>query len=106
MADITRVKTKRHEAVPFTFTTLTTAGKTVDFSGVDENTLFIFNGAGNVTFEMGDNIQGVKDITVEVTENSAISVPSMEFKKTTGENKGCLVLKGTVGVAVVEIDQL
>ena len=104
-----RIKTKRHEAVALfgdEAYTLSSDGVAIDFDGVDENTLLIFQTAGNVTFVKGDHIQGVTDLTVTVPAYGAIAVPSMEFKMTQGENKGCIVVKGSGKVAVVEIDQL
>ena len=104
---MSKVKTKRHEAVALAFdNALSADGVAIDFTGVDENTLFIFDTAGEVTFVKGDNIQGVTDLTITVPQNGAIAIPSMEFKQTSGTNKGKVIVKGTGNVAVVEIDQL
>lgn len=101
------VKTKRHEAVALAFdNALTSAGTAIPFNGVDENTLFIFDTAGSVTFVKGDHIQGVNDLTITVPKYGAIAIPSMEFKNVSGANKGKVVIKGSGNVAVVEIDQL
>jgi hypothetical protein len=112
MADISRVKTIRHDVAEYTPVALATTGKTIDFEGVDENCVILITGSANdtVTFVKGDHIQGVADLEVSITANKtyAIAVPSMEFKNVSGTNKGLVVVKGasTTTVAVVEIDQL
>lgn len=112
MADISRVKTIRHDVVEYTPVALATTGKTIDFEGVDENCVLLISGtaADTVTIVKGDHIQGVADLELTIAANKtyAVSIPSMEFKNVSGTNKGCVVVKGasTTKVAVVEIDQL
>ena len=117
-ADISRVKTERYTPKKLTFTALSTTGKTIDFGGVDENTVLIFtsdatDGADDdtITVVAGGGIQGVQDITlgeIKKGEYSIVALSSGEFKQVAGANKGYIVVKGkaTTSVAVAEIDQL
>lgn len=114
MANISRVKTERYTPKEITFTALSTSGKTIDFEGVDENTVLIFTASADdstVTILKGDGIQGVADCELpKISANKyyVLAIASSEFKNILGTNKGCVVIKGaaTTSVAVAEIDQL
>lgn len=115
MADVARVKTERHTIKPIEFTALTADGITLDYQGVDENCVLIFTGTADddtITVLKGDHIQGVADVTLETGISAdgygVVALPAMEFKNVSGDNKGCIVIKGktTTSVALVEIDQL
>lgn len=110
--DISRVKlTEATLPVAFTFAAGKTAGTSIDFTGEDEKTLILFNNtatsAGTAVITAGTGIQGVKDITVNVpTGFSAMVLESGFHKRTTGDNKGGVVIKPsatTITVAAVEL---
>lgn len=101
---------KETTAYPFTFTAGVTAGNGLDYEGEDEKTLVVFNNtgsAGNATVVMGDGIQGVQDIKVDVPAGfSAMVLESGSFKQLSGDNKGQIIVKpsaSSITIAVVEL---
>lgn len=112
-ADISRVKTERRTLKEITFTALSTTGVTVDFDGVDENTVLIFTCSVNdttVKVMKGNGIEGVADLDLSLTKDKfyVLALPSMEFKSMKGTDKGYLTIKGaaTSSVAVAEIAEI
>lgn len=109
MADIKVLKTERHTGAQATMVALTTAGKTLDFTGKDDKIAIILQNTGSsavdVTVEAGNGLQGVTDIKVSVPAGiKVVRLDSGEFKKVSGDNKGCIVLKGTgVNAGAVEL---
>lgn len=113
-ANISKVKCKEYAGVEVTYTALTTSYKTVDFTGVDENTLLLVNNsstsaAATLTIKQGNGIAGVADLEIEVAAGKtlALQLNSQEFMSVTGEDKGCLNAKAsaasTLSLAVVEL---
>lgn len=112
MAAVTRTVIKMDEAPKgFTFATGVVAGTELDFMGRDDKTVVLFNNTGSkgsAVITMGNGIQGVADITVEVPAGfSACALNSGSFKHLSGDHKGMVVIKPSatsITVALVEID--
>ena len=110
-ATISKVKCKEYDVVEVAFTALSTSYKTVDFTGVDENTLLLVQNSasseGTVTIKAGNGIAGVTALvlTIPAHKTVAFQLNSQEFKSVSGEDKGFLNVKGsatTLSLAVVE----
>lgn len=105
-ANIERVKCKDYAAVEVTYTALTTSYKTVDFTGVDENTLLLVinvaSSATTLTIKQGNGIGGVTDLEIEVpaSKTVALQLNSQEFKSVTGDDKGCISVKASAASAL------
>ena len=106
MANIDRIKCKEYEAVEVTYTALTTAYKTFDFTGVDENSLILVNNAASsattLTIKQGNGIGGVVDLELSIPAGKlvALQLNSQEFKSVTGEDKGCISAKASAASAL------
>lgn len=110
MANITRTKTQYLVPVKVTPSAAVAANDTIEFDGMDERTLLLFNvtGAGNVVIEAGDNIQGVADLTLTFGETGmfAITLEAMGYKKTKGANKGKVVIKSKTATATLSVVEI
>lgn len=112
-ANISKVKCKEYAGVEVTYTALTTSYKTVDFTGVDENTVLLVSNsasaAATLTIKQGNGIAGVADLEIEVAAGKtvALQLNSQEFMSVSGDDKGCLNVKASVAsalsLAVVEL---
>lgn len=80
----------------------------LDFSEADNKLLLIVEGAGKVTVEAGDGVQaGVDELSFTVSSKPmAIMLESGRFKKTTGKNKGKVVIKAASSSQKVSVIKL
>ena len=94
-----------NEGKELAFESITTAGAALEFDGSDHKTLIIAKGAGTLTINKGNGIQGVVDATVTVTEQAGVVLESGFFKQVTGEDAGRVTVKPSAAmeIAVVKL---
>ena len=52
----------------------------------DEKLVMLFKGAGTITLKKGDSIQGVVDVSGEITDEAAVRIDSGLFKNVDGND--------------------
>lgn len=105
--NVTATKLNQNEVGEIDFKAATSSDTIIfDYDGAGDNKLcMIFKGAGTVTVNKGDAIQGVVDLTGTVTTEGALWVDSGMFKNVTGTNKGKVTatVSANTSVALIQL---
>ena len=109
----TSLKFNEAKTLPTAVAVDATDGAAVDFSSREDGRILIIleNAAAAekaVTVLAGDSIQGVRDlaITLSANEKKVITVESGRYMHVSGDNRGCVIIKGAdanVKVAAIEL---
>lgn len=109
----TSLKFNEAKTMPAAVAVNATDGAAVDFSAKEDGRILIIleNAAAAekaVTVLAGDSIQGVHDlaITLSANETKVITVESGRYMHVSGDNRGCVIIKGAdvnVKVAAIEL---
>lgn len=97
---------------PTAFDILPNTPTPIEWNGRDDKMILLVNNhngsSSNVTIKAGDSIQGAEDLIFVMSDLGTyfITIDSGRFKKTSGENKGKIVLETSIKLTSCSVLEL